>query len=232
MRYGVIYKITNTITGKCYIGQTTRSVYKRFNDHYKERRGRHISSTIRKYGKENFSIEELISCFSKEDLNFFEIYFVENFNSMYPKGYNHRAGGCQNGICSDETRTRISKSKLGKKIPKLQNRDISIRQRLQISKALNGKQIVAVSCNDGSIRVYETAHSTKIDKHNPSNIIQICKKKGRRKISKGYYFYYIDDYANQSGRSKSNILEHAQRIGVEPDKVGIQDTQESSTIND
>lgn len=32
---------------------------------------------------------------------------------------------------------------------------------------------------------------------------------------KGYTFFYLKDYANQSGSTESNILEHAQRIGIE-----------------
>lgn len=215
MKYGTIYKITNLINGKQYVGQTTNSVLNRFADHCSEKRNRHISNAIKQYGKENFKVEEIATAFDKESLNNLEIYFVEKFNTMFPNGYNHRAGGNQNGVCSQELKRKISKAKSGKSIPSLKNRIISNNQRLQISKTLGGQKIVGVSLTDNSIIIYETAHSTKAHGHNPSNIVQICKKKGKRKISKGYTFFYLKDYANQSGSTENNILEHAQRIGIE-----------------
>lgn len=41
----------------------------------------HLSKALRKYGKENFSIEVLKEVETKEDANFFEMYFIKSFNS-------------------------------------------------------------------------------------------------------------------------------------------------------
>ena len=68
---GKIYKITNKINGKIYIGQA-----------------------IKKYGKENFTIE-LIEQVEKDKLDEREVYWISFYNS-YQKGYNCTLGG-QNG---------------------------------------------------------------------------------------------------------------------------------------
>ena len=58
---GYIYKITNLINGKIYIGQTRFNVQRRFHQHlYEAKKGElnfPLYSAIRKYGEENFKIE-------------------------------------------------------------------------------------------------------------------------------------------------------------------------------
>lgn len=74
MAYGIIYKITNNITNKVYIGQTRFSVEKRFTAHVKAALRRqtsytHIQLAIRKYGPNNFSIIQIDEAYSQEELN-------------------------------------------------------------------------------------------------------------------------------------------------------------------
>lgn len=73
---GYIYKILNTINDKLYIGQTTSSIEKRFNDHLSAARTMKSSSmiiihAINKYGEESFSISEVekVICDSQEELS-------------------------------------------------------------------------------------------------------------------------------------------------------------------
>lgn len=95
---GKIYKITNKINGKVYIGQTIQSLKERFNRHCSNYKDNHsnmsIKQAILKYGKENFTIE-LIEEIEQDKLDEREIYWISIYNS-YNKGYNCTKGG-QNG---------------------------------------------------------------------------------------------------------------------------------------
>jgi group I intron endonuclease len=69
---GVVYKITNTITEKAYIGVTTKdNPYKRINDHFRKSNSKNsiISKSIKKHGKENFKVEILLTCFDLDYLS-------------------------------------------------------------------------------------------------------------------------------------------------------------------
>lgn len=109
----IIYKITNVINGKVYIGQTINSLEKRWKRHtWKsslKRESMAISMAILKYGKENFIIEEIYKAISIHDLNDKEAFYIEEYNSISPNGYNLLSGG-NNSYMSEETKTKISKS--------------------------------------------------------------------------------------------------------------------------
>src|ERR1700761_830172 len=107
----IIYKITCP-NGKMYIGQTTQEFGKRMNQHKNEAnhpdRGgcRALYNAIRKYGWDNF-VKEIIHECSVEELDSLEQYYIENFNTMVPNGYNLLSGGNKNKKASDETREKI-----------------------------------------------------------------------------------------------------------------------------
>lgn len=103
--YGVIYKITNTDNGKIYIGQTTRTVEERFQEHMDS--PYLIGCAIRKHGVEKFTIEVIATCESKEELDAQEIRFIAEYDCMAPKGYNLTAGGDSGSRC-DESKERNS----------------------------------------------------------------------------------------------------------------------------
>lgn len=91
--FGVIYKITNLINNKVYIGQTIRNINIRFKDHIKYANNKKcsmpIALAIKKYGKENFICEIIHYCNSQEELNEKESYFINLYNSTNNKiGYN------------------------------------------------------------------------------------------------------------------------------------------------
>ncbi len=118
MSYGVIYKITNIIDGKCYIGQTIRSFDIRWKDHvrmavYKKYP---IQRALLKYGQEGFTREIICECSSQEELNVQEKYYVNFYNTWAPHGYNLQAGR-GTGCISEETRRKKSDAVRGEKHP-------------------------------------------------------------------------------------------------------------------
>ena len=89
--YGVIYKITNLLNGKPYVGQTSRTLEERFIEHGKAKT--HLGKAIRKYGLGNFSVEVIEECTTSEQLNEREIFWIAHFNCKHPNGYNFTDGG-------------------------------------------------------------------------------------------------------------------------------------------
>lgn len=90
----IIYKITNKVNNKIYIGQTVKSLRTRFNGHCSTKSNTYIASAIKKYGKDSFSIEQIDSASSAEELNAKEEYWIRFYNSLDRTiGYNIKKGG-------------------------------------------------------------------------------------------------------------------------------------------
>lgn len=93
-----IYKITNVINGKIYIGLTTEGYKRRFNRHLECSRNannnRHLMRAIRKYGSENFIIEVIETCTDYVILCEREKYWIKKLKSYERNiGYNMTMGG-------------------------------------------------------------------------------------------------------------------------------------------
>ena len=89
-----LYKITNDINGKVYVGKTEHSIEKRFKEHCCDRTKRRcekrpLYSAMNKYGVEHFHVELLEET---DDAVNREIYWIEYYNS-YHFGYNATRGG-------------------------------------------------------------------------------------------------------------------------------------------
>ena len=80
-----IYKITNKINGKVYIGQSI-NIEKRWKQHINDP-GYNIHNAIKKYGKENFSFEVLLEC-PVDMLDVWESDMINLYDCVAPKGYN------------------------------------------------------------------------------------------------------------------------------------------------
>ena len=81
-----IYRITNKINGKSYIGQSIH-IERRWEEHCKPSSSSLISKAIHKYGKINFLFEILEEC-QIEDLDLLEQYWIKKENTISPFGYN------------------------------------------------------------------------------------------------------------------------------------------------
>lgn len=102
--YGYIYKITNNTNKKIYIGQTTRTIEKRVQEHFTralyyttkydkdEYKYVHLYLAIKKYGEASFTYEQIDTALTKEELNEKESYWI-NFYDSIKTGYNMMPGG-------------------------------------------------------------------------------------------------------------------------------------------
>jgi group I intron endonuclease len=101
---GEIYKITNTINDKIYVGQTTRTAAIRWKEHQKNIQAlKHrlpLYKALDKYGVDNFVVEVLEIC-EDNQLNEKEVYWIKKLESFGEKGYNCTVGGQGNTIKYD-----------------------------------------------------------------------------------------------------------------------------------
>ena len=128
-----IYKITNNINQKFYIGKTINDIKKRFACHKsnaKSNKNTILCNAFRKYGSENFSISIIeANILSESDLNNKEIYWI----SLLKPQYNMTLGG--EGVSghspSKETRLKISISNKNNNIKRTveQRNNISIKNK-------------------------------------------------------------------------------------------------------
>jgi len=81
-----IYKITNRLNGKSYVGQSIH-IERRWSEHMRPSTDSLISRAIKKCGKENFDFQVLCECL-EEDLNSLEEYYIKKYNTVVPDGYN------------------------------------------------------------------------------------------------------------------------------------------------
>jgi group I intron endonuclease len=111
-----IYKITNKINGKFYIGKTSKSVEQRFKAHIncaKNRVNRHLYDAMNYYGYDNFTVELIEEIYSNLEANEKERYWINFYNCISPKGYNMTVGG--DGGYTLENWDESSRSELYKK---------------------------------------------------------------------------------------------------------------------
>lgn len=104
----IIYKATNKINGKCYIGQTRHSLEHRKTIHLRcAKKGveTHFYQAIRKYGEENFEWEIICSTNDKQRLNELETFYIQKYNSI-KQGYNMVDGGNNNIMDIESVKTK------------------------------------------------------------------------------------------------------------------------------
>lgn len=111
----LIYKHTSP-TGKSYIGQTSN--YNRRTSEHKRLLGKCplFEAAIKKHGFDNFRTEILAENLTLDEANKLEEFYIQQFNTLTPNGYNLTTGGV-NYIRSVEIRNKISKQLKGRSKP-------------------------------------------------------------------------------------------------------------------
>ena len=123
----IIYLIENVVNNKVYVGQTIRTLEQRWTAHVQSMKNGNgcpaLMNAMLKYGVENFTIKQIDSASTKEELDKKETYWITKYNATNRRyGYNIAPGGEGGNTYKhlDEVRMRdikykISQSKLGSK---------------------------------------------------------------------------------------------------------------------
>ena len=90
------------VNGKQYVGQTTRTLEQRWKEHCrKSSQCTYLHYAIKKYGKENFKVEQIDIALDKEELDYKEQQHIKCYNTLAPNGYNLNTGGAEGRKVAD-----------------------------------------------------------------------------------------------------------------------------------
>lgn len=215
--YGVIYKITNMVNGKCYIGQTVNGLKKRYkvkgngieriyNYHIKCKKNgiyhnAYLLNSIEKYGFNAFEVIEIFDvAFSKEELDIKEKHYIQFFDSR-KNGYNCTDGGygAAGRIYSDEERKKRSESLKGRQL----ERDVkdNISEGLKEFYSKNTHPMYGRHHSEKSKRKMSEARKDKyISKNSPRAKSVIC-------LTTMTFFYSAKDASDYYKTSRGNITQ-------------------------
>lgn len=111
----IIYLVTNLINNKSYVGQTVQELKKRWNFHCSSSGCKALNAAIKMHGKDNFLVEALETCLTKDEMNEKERFYIKQLNTIAPNGYNISLGGTD-GTFLGRTHTQESKDKISKRL--------------------------------------------------------------------------------------------------------------------
>lgn len=188
---GYIYKITNKLNGKVYVGQHTSE---EFDEEYWGS-GTLIVKSIEKHKAigdfpECFDREVLQWCETLDELNFYETYWIEKLNCRIPNGYNIMYGGF-NHQCPPEVREKIINTK---RLHPTKRKDYTVTEetRLKISKSVSRVTSGAGNINYGKQLSEETRKkisvslSSKCWVNNGEDSLCVLKSELDNYLSSGY----------------------------------------------
>ena len=143
-----------------YVGQTKQKLNARISKHKNGKQ--YIDRVIQDIGWENFTVEVLEECESREQLNERETFWIRTLKCMSPNGYNLTCGGAGSAEITDETRAKMSAAHTGEKnhffgkhhtpetrsmLSKLRTgKKLSAETREKMSKARKGRKPSAETC--------------------------------------------------------------------------------------
>ena len=189
----VVYRHTNKINQKVYIGMTMQKPERR----WREGNGYlslHFSNAIKKYGWDNFKHEIVLNDLSKEEACEAEKLLIEMYNATDPDyGYNEAIGGEGGGMYkkhhSEKSKLKISKAR------KIMGFSDLHRQHISESKSGTNhhfaKPVYQYSKDGQFIKKWDYMNDAAINLNlSKGNISQVCL--GQRKTCGGYKWTYQD----------------------------------------
>lgn len=195
---GIIYKITNNINGKIYIGQTIRELEVRIKEH-KRHKDTIMGKVFDKYGIDNFTIEIIDIADNIEELNDKEIYWISYYDSTNKdKGYNLCNGGDNT---SGYKHTEKSKKKMSDNHPKYFGEDNHFygkthseeTRKIMSEKGKDNRANMrpVINLDTGEIFISIRRACEKYPHILPTHITRVCK--GKRKRTGGYRWAYYEE---------------------------------------
>lgn len=205
----IVYKITCKINGKIYVGQTSETLKQRFKRHMGYQKDEHDTKfyrAVRKYGIENFYIEQIDTANNQEELDEKELYWINKLDSL-KSGYNTKAnkGKCGGDTLSNHPNKhfiseKIRQSKIGDKNPMRINGGLKGEKNGMFGKRgkdnSNSKKCVSIAVdNPDYVMIFNSIRELQ-KYHNVTTDTMVCFRcNGRTKSPyKGYYFKYYEDY--------------------------------------
>lgn len=196
----MIYKITNRLNGKVYIGQTIRSLSKRWREHCCKSSGcLALHNAIIKYGAINFTVEQIDIACSREELDQKEIYWIEFYKSFGENGYNLTSGGESQKAISEEVKKRISEKNKGRKLSPESIKNISEghkgfkmpnERKLHLQKIMpHCKKVLCVETGEIFISLKSAARKYNLD---VSVLSKLCRGVRNHKLG-GYHWRYANE---------------------------------------
>ena len=194
-----IYKITNKINGKSYIGQTIKDIKSRWENHCKKTSNcSAIYNAIQKYGKDNFIVEEIGGANSQSELNYQEWLMIFRYDTLAPNGYNLRQGGGSKGKTHETTKSKLSNINIGKKLKATTKTKIGNTHRgmkrtqktsnnISVSLRKDKRSIFCINNNTYYNSAAEAGKSLNLDNCSISKVLN-----NKRNHYKGYKFIYKD----------------------------------------
>lgn len=176
-----IYKVTNLLNGKLYVGLSkSMTLAKKWNSiAYKDNHA--VGKYIREVGTKHFKIEIIQNCFSIEELEEMERFWIQKLKSYEPYGYNKELGGIKN-----KKKTILSSKRHSDAQKRRFARDGAAR--LGTKGRLNPRSKPVICIENGV--VYESANiaAQSLGIRNRSHITRVLK--GKRRSTNGYTFQY------------------------------------------
>lgn len=205
-----VYKLTNTVTGKFYIGSTynlkARMKYHRYS--YDRNPNKELGTDIAKYGWDSFTVEILEEC-TRENVRERERFYIDSLNAV-DVGYNMVKATTYQDLMHDmnvknwrdpEYREKHSKASSEVQKRRLENPEYLAQKSTQLKRYTDSiKRPVGMYSKSGEllhtfdgVRVAErwliSAGITQ--SHNASTIISDCCKGGRHKTAYGYVWKFL-----------------------------------------
>lgn len=192
-----VYKHTSP-DGKVYIGATSNSLNRRWQNGYGYRENKDFYSDIEYYGWDNFSHDIVASDLTETEAYKLEENLIQQYCTTDPgKGYNKSIGGkgVRGVIPSVETRTKIGDAERGTNSDETKRKIASVHRgtrlteehKQKISESIK-KKVLCIETNTVYNSLYEAAINTGA---NACGISSACN--GRYETSGGYHWKYYND---------------------------------------